>query len=162
MIRKKVLLLGDFHVGKTSLIRRFVENSFSDRYLTTIGVKISRKRIELPEYEALEMMIWDIEGATPVKAIPRSYLLGAAGAIIVGDVTRSETLEDLRRHVEDFRRVNPGSPWVIAYNKIDLLPPERFEALARSSVDGEVFYTSAKEGIQVDTMFLTLAQRILS
>jgi small GTP-binding protein len=162
MIRKKVLLLGDFHVGKTSLIRRFVENSFSDRYLTTIGVKISRKRIDLPEQEALEMMIWDIEGATPVKAIPRSYLQGAAGAIIVGDVTRSETLEDLRRHVEDFRRVNPESPWVIAYNKIDLLPAKRFEPPVESSFEGDAFQTSAKEGIHVNEMFLTLAQRILS
>lgn len=162
MIRRKILLLGDFHVGKTSLIRRFVENSFSDRYLTTIGVKISRKRVEFSEGEPLEMMIWDIEGATPVKQVPRSYLVGASGAIIVGDVTRAETLERVMTHVESFSNVNPGNPWVIAYNKIDLLPPERYLTLQKEMTEENYFLTSAKEGTQVNEMFLFLAKRILS
>ena len=78
IIAKKICLIGDFNVGKTSLIRRFVENKFSDRYLTTIGVKISRKSITIEATEQqVNLLIWDIEGQTKEKAIPNNYLQGA-------------------------------------------------------------------------------------
>ena len=80
MIRKKILLLGDFNVGKTSLIRRYIDNTFDDRYLTTIGVKISKKMVELHGMEC-ELLIWDVEGATSRKSISSAYMKGASGAI---------------------------------------------------------------------------------
>ena len=86
-LSKKIVLLGDFSVGKTSLIRRFVENAFDDRYLSTIGVKISRKPVEIFTADTpaiVQLLLWDIEGKTPVKSIPKSYLLGASGAGAIG------------------------------------------------------------------------------
>ena len=81
MHQKKIVLLGDFNVGKTSLIRRYVDNAFDDEYLTTIGVKISKKSLDDER-----LLIWDIEGATIGKPIPKHYIKGAHGAIIVADI----------------------------------------------------------------------------
>lgn len=157
MIRKKILLLGDFHVGKTSLIRRYVDNSFDDNYLTTIGVKISRKYIEL-ERESYELLIWDIEGSTPQKRIPKNYFKGASGAIFVADVSREETIRNLTEHIEDFKSVNPDSAYVTAYNKADLLTPVQQKNFI---LDSTTFLTSAKEDMNVEVLFETLARRML-
>ena len=156
MIRKKILLLGDFHVGKTSLIRRYVDNSFDDSYLTTIGVKISKKELTL-EGEICELLIWDIEGATPHKAILQNYLRGASGAIFVADVIRDETIEGLSEHIENFLSVNPGAPYVVGYNKVDLLTSLQHDAF---DLDEYTFLVSAKDDLNVETLFMTLAKRI--
>ncbi len=102
-IQKKVCLLGDFAVGKTSLVRRFVEGRFDDKYLSTIGVKISRKTLARP-YGALHLIVWDLAGGEEFGA-ESSYLRGAAGALIVGDLTRRETLESFERYAADGLRV---------------------------------------------------------
>ena len=87
-VQKKVCLLGDFAVGKTSLIRRYVEDRFDDKYLSTIGVKISRKIVQRPDY-ALTLLIWDLAGGDDINQLSRRYLLGAVGAILVCDLTRA-------------------------------------------------------------------------
>lgn len=156
MIRKKILLLGDFHVGKTSLIRRYVDNTFSDDYLTTIGVKISKKRIVVEE-EEYELLIWDIEGATPLRGIPEHYYVGAAGAILVADITRPDTLNALGKHEASFQAMNPLSPCVRAYNKTDLISDEKKWSI---ELPPDTFLTSAKENLNVDRVFTTLVQRI--
>ena len=111
-ISQKICLVGDFSVGKTSLIRRFVERQFKDEYLSTVGVKISRKNIEICPQEKeekylLQLLIWDIEGQTKFKGITPSYLQGAKGAIVVADVTRAETLTHLQDHLNLFFSINP-------------------------------------------------------
>ena len=156
MIRKKILLIGDFHVGKTSLIRRYVDHAFDDTYLTSIGVKISRKKLLL-DHKEYELLIWDLEGATPRKPIPKTYYRGASGAVFVGDVSRLETIRNLDAHIATFKEVNPDSAHVIAYNKADLLQMDqinRFQNLKNT------FLTSAKEDINVDKIFTTLAKEI--
>ncbi len=156
MIRKKILLIGDFHVGKTSLIRRYVDHAFDDTYLTTIGVKISRKKLLL-DHKEYELLIWDLEGATPQKSIPKTYYRGASGAVFVGDVSRLETIRNLDAHIAAFKEVNPDSVHVIAHNKADLLQLDqtnRFQNLENT------FLTSAKEDINVDKIFTTLAKEI--
>lgn len=157
MIRKKILLLGDFCVGKTSLIRRYVDNTFNDSYLTTIGVKISKKLLILNDIEC-ELLIWDVEGATPMKSIPHSYFKGASGAIFVCDVNRSETIESLNEHINTFLVLNQNAKYVVAYNKSDLLNIQQQEAL---NLSGNAFLTSAKDDSNVDTLFITLAKEIL-
>ena len=157
MIRKKILLLGDFSVGKTSLIRRYVDGSFNDSYLTTIGVKISKKALTLPK-ESYELIVWDVEGTTPSKSIPLSYYKGASGAIFVTDVNRSETLDSLEKHIQTFLAVNPKGKYVIAYNKSDLLTEAQEEAFEVSDI---AFLTSAKEDKNVETLFLTLLEEML-
>lgn len=156
MLYKKILLLGDFNVGKTSLIRRFVDNSFDDKYLSTIGVKISKKHIDI-EGKNLELLIWDIEGDTPQKPIPSHYFRGASGAIFVVDVVRKKSMKNLLEYIEIFKTLNPQGKYVIAYNKVDLLSPEKIEKI---EIEKDSFLTSAKEGLNVNSLFETLASKV--
>ena len=170
VIAKKVCLIGDFGVGKTSLIRRFVDRQFSDQYLSTVGVKISKKIIEVestPDPRSLQLLIWDIEGHTKFKSISSNYLQGATGAVIVGDLTRQETLEQLSKHTQDFLLVNPGSFTMVALNKADLVDAELQEKLVQHyrlrQQTGvlECVPTSARTGVNVDYVFERLATQIL-
>jgi small GTP-binding protein len=173
VILKKVCLVGDFGVGKTSLIRRFLDRQFSDHYLSTIGVKISTKLLSASTQEKgntqIQLMIWDIEGATQFQAIAPSYLKGAAGVIIVADLNRWETIEHIPKHLELAYSVNsPDVSCIVALNKVDVSSPDKtgiaLENLAKLARDRqilEIFQTSAKTGEQVEVMFQTLAQSLL-
>jgi small GTP-binding protein len=162
MLQKKICLLGAFGVGKTSLVRRYVDTIFSDTYLTTVGVKIDKKVIPLGT-EELALILWDIAGEDEVAAVRVSYLRGAAGYLLVVDGTRPETLETA---ASIQRRINAelGTvPFFALLNKSDLqedwaLAPERIEALGAA---GWIFRrTSAKTGMGVDETFQELAQRL--
>jgi len=158
MIRKKILLLGDFNVGKTSLIRRYIDNAFDDKYLTTIGVKISKKRLTVDQTEC-ELIIWDVEGSTPQKEIPESYMHGAGGAIFVADCNREESILNLDSHIQKFLSVNRAAKYVIAYNKSDLLTEQQKENF---TLEKNGFLTSAKDGLNVNRLFSNLTKDILS
>ena len=171
-ISKKICLIGDYGVGKTSLIRRFVDRQFSDKYLSTVGVKISRKSIELSDSEqqkniTLQLLIWDIEGSTKFKGISASYFQGAKGAIIVGDVTRPESLENISEHIQTFLKVNPKGKAVIALNKSDLIDAEYLvkyrQLYSFSDNKGFVstYSSSAKDGTNVDEIFQSLAHSMI-
>jgi small GTP-binding protein len=160
MIRKKILLIGDFGVGKTSLIKRYIDNEFSDKYKTTIGVKISKKYVKIGDINC-ELLIWDIEGATPVKKIPSSYFKGASGAIFVCDVSREETKNDLVEHIKSFLDVNKQAKYVIAYNKTDLLNAQQKEVMA-SKLSTNEFMTSAKDDYNVSKLFEVLTKEMLA
>ncbi|MDY7013513.1 MAG: Rab family GTPase [Cyanobacteriota bacterium] len=167
-ISQKMCMIGDFGVGKTSLIRRFVDRQFSDQYLSTVGVKISRKAVEVAlgdaeqTAQAVQLLIWDLEGRTKFKAIAPSYLQGSKGALVVGDVSRPETIERLGEHIQLFSSVNPKGIIILALNKIDLIDPQKLEQL-REMVREEhtraiaLYTTSAKTGENVDEIFSTLA-----
>jgi small GTP-binding protein len=167
LISKKICLVGDFGVGKTSLIRQFVDRQFSDRYLSTVGVKISRKLMESPESEpqspqGTQLLIWDIEGSNKFKGIAPSYFQGARGAVIVGDVTRPETLTNINEFITSFLAVNPKSSLVIALNKSDLIEVEYLEKLQQTYQFNQpsvlaTYLTSAKTGNNVDEIFQILA-----
>jgi len=92
MIQKKICLLGGFGVGKTSLVSRFVHSIFSDKYLTTVGVKIEKKSLVLNEQE-LDLVIWDLYGEDDFQKVRMSYLRGASGYLLVADGTRRTTLD---------------------------------------------------------------------
>ena len=158
MIRKKILLLGDFSVGKTSLVRRYVDGAFDDKYLTTIGVKISKKMFNIEGVES-EMLIWDVEGSTPRKKISLGYYKGASGAIFVADISRSETVKNLEAHKEIFLNENPDAKFVVAYNKSDKLSEIAKENI---ELDDEIFLTSAKEDSNVEELFIKLMKEILA
>ncbi|MDQ7086227.1 MAG: Rab family GTPase [Sulfurovum sp.] len=157
MIRKKILLLGDFSVGKTSLVRRYVDGAFDDKYLTTIGVKIAKKYFEVAGVE-YEMIIWDVEGSTPSKKIALGYYKGASGAICVADSSREETIKGLERHKEIFLLENPKGKIVTAYNKIDLLDEA---SKAKILLDENTFLTSAKDDDCVEEVFLQLMRQMV-
>ena len=169
IITKKICLLGDFNVGKTSLVRRFVEDKFSDQYLSTVGVKVSRKQIEVRtelDLHHVNLLVWDLEGNTKFKSITPSYLKGASGSIIVADLTRSETFNNLERHIELFAKVNPEKTIIIAMNKADLIPQEKLSKLIEnySSYNSPqiagIYTTSAKTGNNVAQIFKKLAEGV--
>lgn len=174
MISKKICLIGDFGVGKTSLIRRFVDRQFSDQYLSTVGVKISRKVVECDPLTSgkpasVQLLIWDIEGHTKFKAIAPSYLQGASGAVIVADVTRLETVERLSEHIELFFSINRKGFIVIAFNKVDLVTDLELEQIVNRSPElinqeGILsrYQTSAKTGVYVDDIFHLLSQKFIT
>jgi small GTP-binding protein len=171
VISQKVCLVGDFGVGKTSLIRQFVDRQFSDQYLSTVGVKISRKLVSMPEVneqiKQLQLIVWDIEGSTRFKAIAPTYLQGAKGVVIVADVTRQSSIENLDTHVQLFRSVCPKSSLIMALNKIDLMEGNQREAILQgiaakfSNLKISVYATSAKTGENVDKIFQSLAIQML-
>ncbi len=172
IISKKICLIGDFSVGKTSLIHRFVDRQFSDKYLSTVGVKISRKSIDIGDleqykYHKIQLLIWDIEGSNKFKGISTSYFQGATGAIIVGDVTRPESLENISEHMKYFSKANPQGKMIIALNKSDLIDIEYLEKYRQiySFQDNDNFIltysTSAKTGLNVDEIFQTLAKKLI-
>lgn len=171
-ISKKICLVGDFGVGKTSLIRRFVERQFSDRYLSTVGVKISRKTVELEqgtqnEALSLQLMIWDLEGHTKFKGIAPSYLQGASGAIVVADVTRQETLDRITEHLNLFFSVNPKAFIIVALNKSDMFEDEKIDKMLElyQFADHDrvisTHSTSAKTGKDVDLIFQKLSYKMI-
>jgi len=168
-VSKKVCLLGDFAAGKTSLVRRFVLNVFDDKYLSTIGVKVSRKTVVIPrEAEMVEMtmMLWDLAGSEEFDRVRASYLRGTAGAIFVCDLTRPATLDSLHTYLRDLASVSPATPIVIAGNKCDLLDqrllqPSQIEALANEN-HFPWYLTSARSGVEVESVFRHLGLAMLA
>ncbi len=168
VINKKVCMLGEFSVGKTSLIRRFVHERFDDAYLSTVGVKVSRKSIVLPKDGAivdLTMMLWDLAGSEEFSQLRASYLRGTMGAVLVCDLTRPETLSQLQNYVESLHALNLHVPLVIAANKLDLTDQlaltEAQVAEVAGSLTAPYYLTSAKQGEGVELFFRDLGQRMI-
>jgi small GTP-binding protein len=165
IVQKKVCLLGDFGVGKTSLVRRFVEDRFDDKYLTTIGVKISRKSMAR-SYGSMSMLIWDLAGSTGFDSFTNpSYMQGTSGAIIVCDITRRETLTIVAEYARQARIINPRIHLVFVCNKVDLadkhvIMDEDIREVSSTFGDGTYFLSSAITGENVEIAFLSLAEKI--
>lgn len=165
---KKICLLGDFGVGKTSLVRRFVHNRFDDQYISTIGVKVSRKTVMAPsngEVAELTMMLWDLAGSQEFTTVTASYLRGATGAILVCDMTRADTLHSLPRYVADLTKVCGPVKLTVAANKLDLLDQHQVSSDQVAGVAEKLgashFLTSARVGDEVDVMFRHLGKLLL-
>jgi small GTP-binding protein len=167
LVRKKIIFLGDSAVGKTSLIRRFVINSFDDKYISTIGTKVSKKVIKIEEEEGgneycLEMLIWDIIGQKNYEIVLSSALHGAHGAIIVCDVTREDTLKSLNDYwIPALSEAAPSASMVFLANKADLEDEAVFWLDDLKAIGDEhkaaCYLTSAKSGTNVDDSFFKLA-----
>lgn len=162
-IQKKVCLLGDFAVGKTSLVRRFVEGRFDDKYLSTIGVKASRKTLVRKDH-ILNLLIWDLAGGDDFTSRDTSYLLGAAGALIVCDLTRQETLNAFSYYTDQLLASNPNVALVFTGNKVDLVSEQAItiqDMLQVSHLLNAPFvFTSAKTGEKVEEAFELLATQL--
>jgi small GTP-binding protein len=159
----KICILGDFAVGKTSTVERFVNNQFSEKYLTTIGVKVDTKDVHLDHDVTLKMVLWDVAGTDRFGELEFSYLRGASGYIFVADGTRSDTAASvgkLRRQSED--RYGP-LPCVLLLNKSDLttewdISSDQERELREEFT--ELFVTSAKTGDNVNDALTRLGQAI--
>lgn len=160
-VSKKVILLGHFGVGKTSLVKQFVTQKFSDEYLTTIGVKVDKKVIEVKDHQ-LTMILWDIEGGVVQSHLPQSYFLGAQGIIFVFDLLRPATWADIEKELDYFKKLLPKASVRIIGNKKDLLDDLQLAEFIRNH-EGEFDYlSSAKTGENVEELFMALGLDMLS
>ena len=160
------IMLGDFAVGKTSLVRRFVEGRFDDKYLSTIGVKISRRNIE-HNNDSVSLIVWDLAGGDEFIRSNSGYLRGAAGALIVCDLTRPQTLRAAEQYAYQIRRLNPQAGIVLVGNKCDLTEERLITDNDLANMGGshnrfDYFVSSAKTGINVAEAFIRLAELILN
>lgn len=163
MIQKKICMLGTFAVGKTSLVRRFVESIYSDKYHTTVGVKIDKKQVAVGEQEMM-LLLWDIEGAAEASDLRKSYLRGAAGYLLVADGTRQDTLYKALEIQTRAQEAVGTVPFLLLINKADLIEQwsiERREMEALTEKGWHVIETSAKTGAGVEDAFLTLSRKMM-
>jgi len=163
MIQKKICLLGAFAVGKTSLVQQYVNSLFSEKYLTTLGVKIDKKITQVGATE-VKLMIWDLAGEDKFMEVRMSYLRGSSGFIFVVDGTRRGTLETVLRLEEKITTEIGKLPSILLINKSDIKKEWQIddETIADLSEKGWLIYqTSAKDGNHVDDAFQGLARKML-
>ena len=163
MLQKKICMLGSFAVGKTSLVRRFVESIYSDVYQTTVGVKIDKKNVKLGDKE-VSLVLWDIYGEDDYQKMRWTYLRGASGYLLVADGTRKATLEKAFTLDQKVREVVGAIPFVFVINKSDLIRDWELDSAIESqmAVQGwNILRSSAKTGEGVEESFSLLAQKML-
>ena len=164
MIQKKICMLGAFAVGKTSLVRQYVESIFSEKYQSTLGVKIDKKRIKRDD-KSVTLLLWDIQGKEESQDIRDSYLRGAAGYMLVIDGTRPETWKAAVEIHNRKKKILGKVPFIVLINKADLVDEwdvksEHLEILKKNK--WSALNTSAKTGEGVDQAFYTLTDLILT
>jgi small GTP-binding protein len=180
-VKGKICLLGDLAVGKTSLIRRYVLDTFDDKYITTIGTKVTKKRlnIELPDKQKevdLTLLIWDIMGQyqerlpTTISQFDRyipqqNYFFNAKGAIVVSDLTRKSTYKSVKVWISSLFEVTGEIPIIVVGNKSDLkekheIKKEDLNTLTKD-FNAKTFLTSAKTGQNVEKMFYSLGELLV-
>jgi small GTP-binding protein len=160
MLKKKVCMVGQFGVGKTSLVRRFVESIFDDRYLSTVGVKIDRKDVTVGS-ASVTLMLWDLAGEDDLAQLKIAHLRGASGYILVADGCRVASLAkavELQQRITD--QLGP-LPFVLVLNKADLRDQWEVQDSAVREHQWTTLETSAKAGSGVEEMFLALAAKLL-
>jgi small GTP-binding protein len=167
-MKKKIVILGDPAVGKTSLIRRYVVNAFDEKYISTIGARVSKKEVSVSTVTPpvrMDMMIWDLIGSKESSRLHEMYYKGAEGALVVCDISRLSTIENMGMWVESFRKGVGDRPALLIINKADLqgfwtLDEDGMESLAARH---HTFYymTSAKTGANVESAFLRLAEEMV-
>ncbi|TFG00283.1 MAG: GTP-binding protein [Promethearchaeota archaeon] len=164
----KVLLTGAAAVGKTSLVQRFIKNRFAANYKLTVGVDILTKDVEFRPGEIATLSIWDIGGQQRFEFIRSTFYKGAAGALLVFDLTREQTYTETRKWLTEIRQfAGENIPFVLIGNKVDLIEDvgvviDRKEAEAFAKKEGSIYIeTSAKTGIHVDEAFSELTRRII-
>jgi small GTP-binding protein len=172
-MKVKVCLVGEHAVGKTSLIKRYVLNEYDDRYIVTLGAKVSKKEMLLQpkagEPVQMDMTIWDIMGEKGFRdLLKEAFFHGAKGTIAVCDLTRYSTLKELDDWVQSVFNVVGEIPVVFAINKVDLkdevmiLYGEKEIGQAVRAFEAPYFYTSAKTGENVETLFRRLGTMVLA
>lgn len=158
---RKICLLGDFGVGKTSTVRQFVESRYDEKYLTTVGVKIDTKVVHLDD-RAAKLVIWDIAGTDKANANYKTYLKGMAGYLLVCDGTRPETVDAALSLRAQLAEELGELPWFGLLNKADLEAEWKITAERQQELGSRWRPTSAKTGDNVEQVFTDLAKALLS
>jgi small GTP-binding protein len=171
-LKSKICLVGEKSVGKTSLIRRFVLDTFDDRYVVTVGTKITKKEVSVfkPELEGevhIDMTIWDIMGEKGFRELLKdAYFYGANGVLAVADLTRKKSLDDLDDWIDGVEKIVGKVPIFIAVNKCDLIDQAQFSLKEVSQLakafDSDFLHTSAKTGEGVEQCFKKLGDLVVA
>ncbi len=157
-------MIGASGVGKTSLVSKFVHSIFSDKYLTTVGVKIDKKTVQLDGNE-VTLMIWDLAGDDDFQRLQTSYLRGTSGYLLVADGTRRVTFEQILEIQTRVAETIPNAPFILALNKADLAPQwevNETDIAGLTSRNWRTIKTSAKEGAGVEEAFAELARMMIA
>ncbi|TYA86749.1 Rab family GTPase [Seonamhaeicola marinus] len=157
---KKIVLLGHFGVGKSSIVRQFITNEFSTDYKVTIGVHILKKEISLKSGGICSLIIWDLEGTDNIDLVNTSYLLGTDSFIYVYDVTRPITYVNLEENVNKLKLMFSNSLIKVVGNKVDLFDAEEREAYEKL-MGSKQYLGSAKTGENINTIFLDIAKELI-
>jgi small GTP-binding protein len=163
MLQKKICMLGAFATGKTSLVVQFVHSIFTDKYYTTIGVKIDKKELTIGTQD-VNLVLWDLAGEDEFLQVHMSYLRGSSGYLLVADGTRPATLDTARSLQKRVEAAIGHVPFVLMLNKSDLTAEWEVgeEALANLREKGwDIIITSARSGLGVEEAFVTLVKKIL-
>ena len=164
MLQKKICMLGSFSVGKSSLVRRFVESIFSEAYQTSIGVKVDKKVVRHGN-EDVTLVLWDIHGEDVYQKIRMSYLRGMSGYLLVIDGTRRQTLEDALALNERVIQEAGKVPAVLVLNKSDLADKWEIDSAREAKLTAagwNIVRTSAKTGDSVEEVFSKLTAAMLA
>ena len=164
MIKKKVVMLGSFAVGKTSLVQQFVNSIFSEKYQTTIGVKIDQKNVNI-DGQDINLLLWDIHGNDDYQKVKPAYLMGSSGCFVVIDGTRRASLDVANELIETVNKTVPQAIIIILINKLDLKDDwdinddDINELKSRGFI---VMQTSAKTNNSVDEAFDIIAKLMIN
>ncbi len=168
-VKKKIILVGDGGVGKTSLIRRYVVDKFDDKYIATIGSKITAKELQIDmEWQVfdLKLQIWDILGQRGFSRLQSASFRGSDGAFLVVDITKKESLKSLETYwIPQLRGIVGSIPLVILANKSDLIEYAEFNVkeleIFASNYKAQFYLTSARNGENVKRAFNVLGKKLL-
>ena len=157
----KVVLTGSYGVGKTSLFNQFLSKKFDDRYLTTIGVKVDKKVIQVNGH-SITILLWDIAGERSQKKLPNSYFLGASSIILVIDLTRPSTYTNLEENIKYLKAIIPNAQLKVVANKKDLVKEQELQKMIQEIGYPIDLVTSAKTGENVEELFRTIGLETLA
>ena len=161
----KVLLLGDSSVGKTCFLKRYIDNTFQDAYLSTIGFDFKFKNVTLKDGKKVKIQLWDTAGQERFRTIAKSYYKGAHGIVLIYDVTSKRTYENIRKWLNQIKEeASSRISIILVANKIDCeeereVTKEEGENLAKTS-GLTLFEASAKDSINVNESFQDLIEKI--
>lgn len=165
MIKKKVCMLGSFAVGKTSLVQQYVNSIFSEKYLTSIGVKIDQKSQVFNNID-ITLLLWDIHGEDEFQKIPKSYLKGSSGYFLIMDGTRISTLSiigEIKKMADEV--LGSDTPFLVLVNKVDLSDRWEFSEEMEKEISARnwrIIKTSAKTGEGVEEAFQELTKLMMA
>ena len=161
----KILLLGDWSVGKTCFLMRYTENTFTDIHLSTVGIDYKLKNVKLENGEKIKIQIWDTAGQDRYKSITKSYVRGANGIILIYDVSKRKTFEGIENWVKQIKeQVSSRVVVGLVANKIDVevrdVTTEEGKKLGKN-LNYPYYESSAKEGINVNECFEDIIKKIV-
>lgn len=150
-------MIGREGVGKTSISRRFAENTFSEKYKSTVGVKIFKKTIESKDAK-VDMIVWDIHGDASFSKDKKAYFLGARAFLLVFDISENHPIASYLDNMRLFEKAHEGATIFVVFNKIDIVNTSKIEEFKISFPDS--FFTSAQTGEGIEELFESIARKV--